>query len=213
MKKALSIIFVVLLLVTITACTVRRQPNYNVDRGNTVIQTAVPTATPQPPATPVPTAVPMLPFDCTITDNELDSEIFTMTVPNMLGFEKAGENYRFALPRKMETTHSFYVVSKDHSMIANGIDREALEAFLEGNYGSNRTLKVVEYEEMHGEDGSYGVRMLCEIEYRGNVSYCTYYSGVKGDNAIEFISADVLPKKLQSFAQEMYDAYGTIQFK
>jgi|GEM_PF-5953419 hypothetical protein len=213
MKKALAIMFVALMLVSIVACSTRNEPNYNLDRGELTMPTPVPTAAPTPAPTPVPTQVPRIPFTVTIEDNVFDTELFSMNVPEKTRYNPSTWQL-YKDKRLKETSTDLYVVSKDHSIIANGIDMEAIEEFVRGKLSyPPRQLTVIQSEHMQGADGSEGVRMLCEVLYHSDTFYSVFYVGCKGDIALEIISDDNMLAKHKDFAEGLYESFGTIVYK
>lgn len=213
MKKALAIMFVALMLVSLTACGTRNEPNYNLDRGELTVPTPVPTAAPTPEPTPVPTPIPRIPFTGTIEDNVFDTELFSMNVPEKTRYNPSTWQL-YKDKRLKETSHDLYVVSRDHSIVANGINMEEIEAFVRSKLSyPPRELTILQSEELHGADGSEGIRMLCQVIYHSDTFYSVFYVGVKGDIALEIISDDNMLAKHKDFAEALYESFGTIVFK
>ena len=181
MKKALAIMFVALMLVSLTACGTRNEPNYNLDRGELTVPTPVPTAAPTPEPTPVPTPIPRIPFTGTIEDDVFDTELFSMNVPEKTRYNPSTWQL-YKDKRLKETSHDLYVVSRDHSIVANGINMEEIEAFVRSKLSyPPRELTILQSEELHGADGSEGIRMLCQVIYHSDTFYSVFYVGVKGE--------------------------------
>ncbi len=212
MKKTLSIIVVVLMLVTIVACETRRTPNYGIGHEELSVPTPVPTPAPTPEPTPAPTPVPRIDCAGSIDGTTFETDYFTMSVPESTMYD-APHYQLFKMKAQKDTSQDIYLVSKDHSLIANGIDRAAIEDYIFNHYGTNREFNVLQYEEMTGEEGSSGVRVLCEVTYRGKAYYTVFYAGTMNDIALEIVSNVEIPTQHKAFAEALYESFGTIVYK
>lgn len=225
MKKALSIILVALLLVTIAACSVRREIHSTL--ANRAVQDlAVPTPTatpiPTPEPTPVPTPVPNIPFEggYDMAAKALDTDVFTLPLPKGSVYK---DNEIGNGKKLKDTAHNIYVVSKDDCLIANGVDMEAIQDFITCKYALNGTndkitAQIIEVDDsLTFGEGTSGIRIKIEIDRYTVKYYALIFCAINGDKAVEVMTKSdgdpIVPEANRSYVDDLYECCAQLIFK
>ena len=222
MKKALSIVLVVLMLVSFAACGTRREKTVN-DNGPTreplSVPTPVPTNPPKPTPEPEATPVPETPITCTFDSKTMafDCDMFSMTAPTMTIFnDKDGNVFQYMKDLKAFNLRLTTPQAQYAPLNMYGSQEELEDMLREAFKIGDRTIEFTQSELTTKEDGSQIYRCIGKIVSSKATTEDTYFfycTGLKGDQAFQMKVDNKISKKMLNTINGWYEAFDTIVFK